>query len=153
VSLKIIINAIGKITERELITLSQEYIKRSRWDITINEFAQAQEGNPATNKAKEAFSIWPNDLNNAYVIVLDEKGKEFTSVEFSGLISKLEAEGVRKLYFLIGGADGHDTKTLKNANIILSLGKMTLPHKLARLILIEQIYRAFTINSGHPYHR
>ncbi len=152
-ALKIIINAIGKITERELITLTQEYIKRTKWNVIVNEFNQAQEGSASINKVKEAKSLWPSETSASYIVALDEKGEELTSSEFAHTIAKLEERGINKLYFLLGGADGHDAKTLKNADLTISLGKMTMPHKLARLILIEQIYRAFTINTRHPYHR
>lgn len=145
-ALKIIINAIGRITERELVTLNAEYIKRTKWSVAVNEFT-------AATKAKEAKALWPADTGGAYVIAMDEKGKQMDSQEFASLLSKLESMGTSKLYFLIGGADGHEPETLKKANLTLSLGKMTLPHKMARLLLIEQIYRAFTINSGHPYHK
>ena len=145
-ALKIIINAIGKVTERELVLLNSEYIKRTKWSITINELT-------AANKIKEAKALWPTDISGSYVIAMDEGGKQMDSYEFAGLIDKLESSGINKLYFLIGGADGHELETIKKANLTLSLSKMTLPHKMARLLLIEQIYRAFTINSGHPYHR
>lgn len=145
-ALKIIINAIGKVTEKEFIALNAEYIKRTKWGIAINEFT-------AATKAKEAKALWPIDTGGSYVIAMDEKGKQMDSYEFAHLLSKLESGGTSKLYFLIGGADGHEAETLEKANLTLSLGKMTLPHKMARLLLIEQIYRAFTINTGHPYHR
>jgi 23S rRNA (pseudouridine1915-N3)-methyltransferase len=152
-TLKVVINAIGKITEREIISLNQEYIKRIKWEIAVNELQPARLGNESKNKEKEAESLWPSNTNNAYVIALDETGKQFTSEEFSQKLSQLESNGTGKIYFLIGGADGHTQTTRDKADLIISLGKMTLPHKLARLILIEQIYRAYSISSGHPYHR
>ncbi len=145
-ALKIIINAIGKISERELIALNNEYIKRIKFSISVNEFT-------ATTKLKESKALWPLNLKNNYTVAMDEKGKQMHSYEFASLISRLESEGIDKLYFLIGGADGHEADTLNKSNQVISLSKMTLPHKMARLILIEQIYRAYTINSGHPYHR
>jgi 23S rRNA (pseudouridine1915-N3)-methyltransferase len=90
---------------------------------------------------------------SAKVVVLDERGKNMSSPEFASILENWMTEGCSEICFLIGGADGHLEETRKKADLILSFGKLTLPHILMRAVLAEQIYRAETIISGHPYHR
>lgn len=89
----------------------------------------------------------------AYVIALDEHGREFSSTAFAKRLGRLRDEGRRSIAFLIGGADGLSTPVRDAANLTLSLGSMTWPHMLVRAMLAEQIFRAQSILSGHPYHR
>ena len=87
-----------------------------------------------------------------FVVLLDSRGRQFTSEEFASSVESHQLLGTQTLLFGVGPADGFSEKALKSANQLLSLGKMTLPHELARVILLEQLYRAFTILKGHPYH-
>ena len=87
-----------------------------------------------------------NKLPNGKIVVLDERGKDLTTVQFAAL---LKTEAV----FVIGGADGLDEAVRKRADVLLRLSALTLPHALAQVILLEQIYRAATLLTGHPYHR
>ncbi|MBV8449553.1 MAG: 23S rRNA (pseudouridine(1915)-N(3))-methyltransferase RlmH, partial [Hyphomicrobiales bacterium] len=80
-------------------------------------------------------------------------GQVLTSAEFATFLAKHRASGTKALAFLIGGADGLAPELLRVAQQTLSVGAMTLPHQLVRIVLLEQIYRALTIRSGHPYHR
>ena len=89
----------------------------------------------------------------ATVVVLDEGGRTLTSAAFARRIGGWRESGVRDLAFLIGGTDGMDESVIGRADLVLSLGSMTWPHLLVRGMLAEQIYRAQTILSGHPYHR
>ena len=89
----------------------------------------------------------------AKVVVLDERGENLKSTELAKKISDWQINGVSDICFLIGGADGHIETTRKRADLLLSFGKLTLPHMLMRAVLSEQIYRLQTIISGHPYHR
>ena len=91
--------------------------------------------------------------NNSKLIALDENGKQFSSVNFSKIIADYQLNGCSELNFVIGGAFGLAKEVLELANLQLSLGAMTMPHMIARIILIEQIYRAQTIIAGHPYHK
>jgi 23S rRNA (pseudouridine1915-N3)-methyltransferase len=86
-------------------------------------------------------------------IVLDEHGKSLTSEDFASFVQDARDNGARDMVFLIGGPDGHDPRVREQANLVLSMSHMTLPHGLARALLVEQLYRALTIISGHPYHR
>lgn len=107
---------------------------------------------PSQLKQKEADEflrfIQPND----YVLLLDEKGKQFSSVEFANYIDKTMAVGGGNLLFCIGGAFGFHEMMYKRANAKLSLSKMTTSHQLVRIFFLEQLYRAFTIIHNHPYH-
>jgi 23S rRNA (pseudouridine1915-N3)-methyltransferase len=88
----------------------------------------------------------------AYAVVLDSRGQQFSSEEFAGRLGDLRDGGTQRLVFAVGPADGWSAAALQRANLLFSLGKMTLPHQLARVVLAEQVYRALTILAGHPYH-
>ncbi|WP_260735824.1 23S rRNA (pseudouridine(1915)-N(3))-methyltransferase RlmH [Tunturiibacter lichenicola] len=88
----------------------------------------------------------------AYAILLDSRGQQHSSEEISALVGRLRDEGTQRLVFAIGPADGWSNAARQRANLVLSLGRITLPHQLARVVLAEQVYRALTILAGHPYH-
>ena len=88
----------------------------------------------------------------AYAILLDSRGQQYTSEEFAAQLGRLRNEGVQRLVLAIGPADGWSPAARQRANLLFSFGRMTLPHQLARVVLAEQVYRAFTILAGHPYH-
>jgi 23S rRNA (pseudouridine1915-N3)-methyltransferase len=90
---------------------------------------------------------------SGFVIALDETGKTFTSEKLSQHITTLENQSISLVNILIGGAEGHSEHLKKTVNELWSLSALTLPHELARLVLLEQLYRAETIRAGHPYHR
>lgn len=87
-----------------------------------------------------------------HFIALDSRGKQLGSEQLSAFLRDHQDRGTQTLLFAVGGADGFSEDTLKRAQLKLSLGAMTLPHELARVVLLEQLYRAFTILKGHPYH-
>ena len=107
--------------------------------------------NPIQKKNAEAQSL-DKYIQNTFLICLDEQGDSFDSINFSKKLLDLFAH-YPEITFLIGGADGLDDKVLAQSNLKLSLSKMTLPHQLAKIMLIEQIYRAISISKNHPYHR
>ena len=88
----------------------------------------------------------------AYVVLLDSRGRELTSEEIAEHIGRVRDEGVQRVVFAIGPADGWSADARRRASLVLSLGRITLPHQLARVVLAEQVYRAMTILAGHPYH-
>jgi 23S rRNA (pseudouridine1915-N3)-methyltransferase len=88
----------------------------------------------------------------AYAILLDSRGKQYSSGEFAELLGRVRDEGTQRVVLAIGPADGWSQPGRERGNILLSLGRMTLPHQLARVVLAEQVYRALTILAGHPYH-
>jgi 23S rRNA (pseudouridine1915-N3)-methyltransferase len=87
------------------------------------------------------------------LVGLDESGRGFRSKQLADWITDLENQGISKLSLMIGGAEGHSDQLRSQAKLLWSLSPLTLPHDLARLVLLEQLYRAETIRSGHPYHR
>ena len=89
----------------------------------------------------------------AQIIALDPDGKRWSSAELAGYIGRQRDQGVRELAFCVGGADGFSEPFLRRANLKVSLSPMTMPHELARVVLLEQLYRAFTMLSNHPYPR
>lgn len=86
------------------------------------------------------------------LVLLDQRGRQFTSEEFAELLSAQQDRGTHLLLFAVGPTDGFSPLARDAANLVLSFGKMTLAHELARVVLLEQLYRAFTIIKGHPYH-
>jgi 23S rRNA (pseudouridine1915-N3)-methyltransferase len=103
-------------------------------------------------KEKEAELIYKQIKHTDYVILLDEKGKQLTSIEFAEFISKQQLESVKTLVFIVGGPFGFSKSIYNRANYLLSLSKMTFSHQMIRLLFIEQLYRAFTIIKGEKYH-
>ena len=150
----IILAAIGKLKknspESELINT---YIKRTKWSVDIKEYEEKRSLVGDALKNAEAELLLSGVPEKAKVIVLDEHGDTLSSREFAGKIRTWQNNGVDSIAFLIGGADGHGEKVKKRADLMLSFGRMTLPHFLMRVVLAEQIYRAQTILDGHPYHR
>jgi 23S rRNA (pseudouridine1915-N3)-methyltransferase len=123
-----------------------EYIKRSGWTVTVKEMDNA-------TQTAEAEFLQHSIPNGAKVIVLDERGVNLKSLELAAKIENWMLAGCSEICFLIGGADGHLQSTRDKADLLLSFGKLTLPHMLMRAVLSEQIYRIQTIINHHPYHR
>lgn len=90
---------------------------------------------------------------SGYLIALDEGGKEHTSASWAARIGELETRSTAQVSLLLGGANGHGHALKQQVSELWSLSKLTLPHELARLVLLEQLYRSETIRAGHPYHR
>jgi 23S rRNA (pseudouridine1915-N3)-methyltransferase len=106
----------------------------------------------AERRREEAAALSAH-RGDAALILLDERGRNPTSQEFAALIAALRDRGQRQLVLAIGGPDGHDATSRQAADHLLSFGAQTWPHQLVRILLAEQLYRAVTILSGHPYHR
>lgn len=145
--MKATIIAIGKCKKNSPeAAIIAEYIKRSGWDIIIKE----KDNSTQEDEAKFLLGSIPH---GAKVIVLDERGENMKSLELAAKIENWLNEGCSEICFLIGGADGHLPSTRDKADLLLSFGKLTLPHMLMRAVLAEQIYRIQTIINHHPYHR
>ncbi len=89
----------------------------------------------------------------AFIVALDSSGRQFSSEEFAGYITNWENRGIRIVSWLIGGPEGHDSETLQQADFVLSFSAMTFTHDFIRLLLLEQLYRAYTIKAGEKYHK
>mgnify|MGYP001181655815 CR=1 FL=1 len=129
------IYAIGKIKKNWIRDGINQYKKRMP-DLIINEL--------------KIFNINNLRLNNNIIICLSEEGKQFNSIELTSLLLNFKN---KKIVFLIGDADGITSDVKKQSDLLLSLSSLTFPHELARLILLEQIYRAISISNNSPYHR
>lgn len=144
--------AIGKIRKTPYEGLAELYHNRMHWPCTIHEF-ESKFTDPAKMREDELSRLSAKIADAAYVVTLDEKGKSLKSLAFAELFRGLQNEGRNHIQFIIGGADGLDEKIRGRADLVLSFGVQTWPHMLARVMLLEQIYRAQQILGGHPYHR
>jgi len=139
--MKIKIFAVGKLKKDYNKFAVEDYLERIRFYIPI-EIIEVSDESIIEKIDKDNFSI-----------ILDGRGKELSSLEFATFISQTLSRQNKDIAFFIGGADGFDEEFLKKGNFALSLSKLTFPHELARLILLEQIYRAFTIINNEKYHK
>lgn len=121
--------------------------------LEVREIAESGARRPDDRKIDEALRIAALLPEGSALWALDEKGASLTSEDFSRDIAKVRDAGTPALAFAIGGADGLDESIRQRADRMIAFGALTLPHQLVRVLLIEQIYRATTILSGHPYHR
>ncbi|AKM08260.1 23S rRNA (pseudouridine(1915)-N(3))-methyltransferase RlmH [Pelagerythrobacter marensis] len=128
---------IGRSPEAELVA---RYRKRLTWPCTITELP-------------ETGGRVPPPQTPDRTVLLDERGKQFSSEEFAALLGRWRDDGVRETRFVLGAADGHSAQERDEADLLLAFGKATWPHLLARAMLMEQLYRATAILAGHPYHR
>ncbi len=157
----ITIITIGKVKEQYLKNGLDEYLKRLSPFVKINVFEIADEKAPENLsgnemlivKQKEGSRILQQIKDNQYVIALAIEGESLSSEELAQEIDTLSTYGKSNIVFVIGGSLGLSDEVYKRADKLLSFSKMTFPHQLMRLILIEQIYRAFKINRGEPYHK
>jgi len=147
----------GKTTDKNVSALVDLYAGRIKKYsvfeiITLPELKNTKNMPVQEQKIKEAAKIFLSIVDDDYVILLDEKGKEFRTVEFSGFLEKLFFLPKKRIVFIIGGAWGFSEDVYSRADYKLSLSKMTFPHQLIRLLFLEQLYRVFTIIKGEPYH-
>lgn len=117
------------------------------------EVAESRASNPETRKREEAALIEKALPEGALLVLLDERGKALDSETFAQQVGTWRDAGRRDLMLAIGGADGLDPALYQRADLVLNLGKLTWPHQIVRILIAEQLYRAVTILSGHPYHR
>lgn len=146
--MKITLVVVGKLKEKFLVDGVAEYLKRLRKFATID-VREIPECRTLDEEAQKLLSLVPQ---NSWLCVLDVAGVQLSSEEFAEKISALNLSGVSNLTFAIGGAFGLGEELRQAANFRLSLSQMTLTHQMARLVLVEQIYRAFKINRHEPYH-
>jgi 23S rRNA (pseudouridine1915-N3)-methyltransferase len=144
---KIKVAWIGRTKEPAIASLTDEYLKR------ISRYAPV-EGISLRDEADLLAKFGKNSKSGAKssLVLMDSRGKEFTSEQFAKFLGDYQDTNPLPLVFAIGGADGFAAETRSAAANTISLGKMTMPHELARVFLLEQIYRALTILKGHPYH-
>ncbi|OLO42167.1 23S rRNA (pseudouridine(1915)-N(3))-methyltransferase RlmH [Alkalihalophilus pseudofirmus] len=159
--MNISIITVGKLKEKYLTMGINEYIKRlsayAKIEIVEVPDEKAPEQLSVTEmeqiKQKEGEKILAKIHPDAHVIALAIEGKQMSSEQLASELDKLATYGKSKIAFIIGGSLGLSDEVLKRSNAQLSFSKMTFPHQLMRLILVEQVYRAFRINRGEPYHK
>lgn len=159
--MRLLIAAVGRLKagpERELLA---RYLERANASgkalalspLEITEIPESAAQAATKRKADEAKALLAAIPDKAKLIALDERGKSLGSEDFANKLARLRDDGTACTAFLIGGADGLDDSLRKKADLTVAFGAATFPHQIARILLAEQIYRAVTILSGHPYHR
>ena len=155
--MKIKLLAIGKTDNKQLIQLIDEYQKRLKHYIKfeleiIPDIKNVKNLSEVQQKEKEGELILNKLQNTDQLLLLDDKGKEFTSIEFSKFLQKKMNSGIKQLVLVIGGPYGFSEAVYKKAQGKISLSKMTFSHQMIRLFIVEQLYRGFTILKNEPYH-
>jgi 23S rRNA (pseudouridine1915-N3)-methyltransferase len=156
--MKLSIINVGRVRQSFIKEGEQEYLKRLQstpYALTLLELGlDAPESlSQAEVQEREAVELAKKLDAYEYVVVLDERGKKLASKEFAQLLDKRGQMGVKSLAFVIGGAYGFSEKIRQRADYVLSLSELTLPHQLTRLVLVEQVYRAYTLVRGIAYHK
>lgn len=159
--MKIKLVTVGKLKEKYLKDGISEYTKRlnrfTKFDIIeLPDEKTPDKASHLENQQildKEGTRILSKLADKEFVIALAIEGQQFPSEKFSKILSDITIRGISDITFVIGGSFGLSTAVKKRANLLMSFGKLTLPHQLMRLVLVEQIYRAFMIQQGSPYHK
>ena len=156
--MKITVVAVGKLKERFWADACAEYVKRLSGyaKVSIREVPDvdpARAGGVDAARAKEASGILAAVSPSTHVILMAIEGTQRSSEQLSRRIDALALSGASDITFVIGGSDGVDGRVYARADETLSFGPITLPHNLARIVLLEQVYRAFKIMRGEPYHK
>lgn len=137
--------AVGKVKDKDFLNKVKDYVKRISFDAKFN-MIEVKDSEPVGEAKRLLEAI---DKEKGYTVVLSEEGKEFTSNEFARKMGQIH----QKMVFVIGGPDGLDESVKKRADLLMSLSKMTFVHEMARMLVLEQIYRGISINKGRKYHR
>ena len=156
--MKFTVVCVGKLKEKFWVAACDEYLKRlsAYAQVTVKEVADVdptRAGGEATAVEREGEAVLRAIGDRSHVILLAIQGKERSSEDFSARLDKLALEGTSDITFVIGGSCGTSAAVQARANETLSFGAITLPHNLARVVLLEQIYRAQKISRGEPYHK
>jgi 23S rRNA (pseudouridine1915-N3)-methyltransferase len=138
---KLTVAWIGKTKEPAIESLTDEYLKR------LSRYAEVQ-----GRVVRDEAALLKQGANRHLLVLLDSRGKQFSSEEFAEFLRNHQDRNPLPLLFAVGPTNGFSPETRQEAKLLLSLGKMTVAHELARVVLLEQLYRAFTILKGHPYH-
>jgi 23S rRNA (pseudouridine1915-N3)-methyltransferase len=155
--MKIVLLQTGKTTERYISEGVEEYAGRIRKYnpfeiITLADIRNTKSMPVAEQKAREGKKILESVGTDDFIIVLDEKGKEFSTAEFAGQLEKIFLQSRKRIIFVIGGPYGFSAEVYERANMKISLSRLTFTHQMVRLLFAEQLYRIFTVIKGDPYH-
>lgn len=155
--MKIILTSVGKTDDRFLAQIIEEYRKRVNFYIpfemkNVSDVKNTKNLSEKEQRILEGNAIAKTLQGNDYVVLLDDKGKQYSSTEFAQFIEKKTHSISKRLVFLVGGPYGFSDEIYARANEKLSLSRMTFTHQMVRLVFVEQLYRAFTILRNEPYH-
>lgn len=140
--MRLVVMAVGKLRDPAVVSLCDEYVKRSRSFVPIER-----------SHVADKSALWSKlKGNEGKLVLLDERGDQIDSPMLARWVGKWREAGVRRVTFAIGDAHGFDGDDRERADALLGLSRLTLPHRLAHVLLCEQLYRAGTILAGHPYH-
>lgn len=142
----------GRLKKGAHFDLFRDYLKRMEWIVTLTEI-DSKHTDQQKIHADETAQFLERIDKAAIVVAMDERGKTLSSRDMAGKIQDWQNSGQSNIQFIIGGADGLNDEIRNRANLLLSFGKQTWPHMLARVMLLEQIYRCQQILKNHPYHR
>ncbi|MFL5332304.1 MAG: 23S rRNA (pseudouridine(1915)-N(3))-methyltransferase RlmH [Geminicoccaceae bacterium] len=145
--------AVGRGREPSIDALFANYVRRCTWPIRLIEVQARAMLSPDRRKEAEAALLLAASPPGAIVVALDERGRDHSSGELAERLAMWRDQGRRSAAFLIGGPDGLAEAALAAADLRFAFGRQTWPHRLVRVMLAEQLYRATTILAGHPYHR
>jgi len=155
--LKIHIIAVGKIKDKIIQAKINHYLDELKhisgkgMEIKLKQAPDGKSSAVEIKKKEEAEKILEALPSRAYLVVMDERGENLTSMEFAKMIERITEQG-KELIFVLGGAYGLDEQVKEKADKVIAMSRLTFPHELARLILVEQLYRAFAIIKRTPYH-
>ena len=159
--MRIVVAAVGRLKQGPERDLAERYRKRAAdagraiglRGVEVVEIKESRAQEVEKRQLEESIALANVNAEGGVAVVLDERGESLSSVAFSGLLKRWRDEGRPATAFMIGGADGMTAALRDQAALKLSFGAATWPHQLVRIMLLEQIYRAVTLLSGHPYHR
>ena len=159
--MRIVVAAIGRMKQGPERELAERFRKRAAAsgrstglrDVDIIEIRESRAGDAQRRMLEESIAIANIIPDKAVTVILDERGESMNSASFAGRLQGWRSEDRPAVIFIVGGSDGLATSLRENAHLRLAFGAATWPHQLVRIMLLEQIYRAVTIISGHPYHR
>ena len=151
--MRITIVAVGKLRQNIFNQLYGLYAKRLRWELRLREVEPHNSKNIREQRRHESTRLLALIPNSAHIIILDENGEMLSSSELASWIDSKIQNGSKDIYIVIGGANGLDLNIFPKSHLILALGRLTWPHLMVRGMILEQIYRAQQILSGHPYHK
>ena len=160
-TMRLVVISIGRLKRGPERELSDRF--RERFDdigrklgfrgLEIHEIPESRAGDAATRMREEAAAIFAAIPAKSVIVALDERGDNIDSAAFAGHLGRWRDQQVANTIFVIGGADGLSPELRRKAKLMMAFGSATWPHQMVRIMLLEQIYRAATILSGHPYHR
>jgi 23S rRNA (pseudouridine1915-N3)-methyltransferase len=159
--MRIVVVSVGRLKQGSERELAERYRKRAAdagrkaglQAVDIVEIRESRAGDPERRMIEESIAIANVIPDRAVTVILDQRGESMSSASFAGRLSAWRLEGKPAAVFIIGGHDGLAPTLREKAGLAIGFGAATWPHQLVRIMLLEQIYRAITILSGHPYHR